>query len=47
MNIATEFIFMNSALDLIFFHKCGMCTIKIFRGGEGWWMGRGVAVKDA
>ena len=25
------------------------CTIKIFRGGggEGWWMGRGIAVKDA
>ena len=23
------------------------CKIKIFRGGKGWWMGRGVAVKDA
>ena len=21
--------------------------IKIFTGGKGWWMGRGVAVKDA
>ena len=25
----------------------GKCTIKLFRGGEGWWMRRGVAVKDA
>ena len=24
-----------------------MCMIKIFRGGKGWWMGWGVAVKDA
>ena len=23
------------------------CMIKIFRGGKGWWMGRGVAVKGA
>ena len=23
------------------------CMIKIFRGGKRWWMGRGVAVKDA
>ena len=23
------------------------CTIKIFRGGKGWWMGWGVSVKDA
>ena len=25
------------------------CIIKIFRkgGGEGWWMGRGIALKDA
>ena len=23
------------------------CMIKIFKGGMGWWMGWGVAVKDA
>ena len=27
--------------------RLGMCMIKIFRGGKGWWMGWGVAVKDA
>ena len=32
------------------FHKApeiGKCMIKIFMGGKGWWMGRGVAVMDA
>ena len=24
-----------------------LCMIQIFRGGKGWWMGRGVAVMDA